>query len=326
LRSPPDAPLLQIRLLPERLASFGVRPLDAADAVQAAYDGRVVGKLYEGDRFFDVVLALAPDYRRRVESVAELPLRTLEGNLARLRDVADIRQIASRYNILHRGGQRVQTVTCNVYGRDLDSFMAELRRRVLAEIEFPPQMHPEFTGAAVEQGKARHELLIHALLAGALILLLAYVAIGNLRNTLLTLVNLPFALVGGLAGALVGHGVLSVGAMVGFVTLFGISVRSAIMLIAHYRHLVEAEGQPWNRATLLRGAQERLPSILMTALVTALAMLPIAFNSDNPGREIMGPMAAIIVGGLASSTLLNLLLLPTILWRFGRFGPPAGGG
>ena len=325
LRSPPNAPLLQIRLLPERLASFGIRPLEAADAVQIAYDGRVVGRFYENNRFFDVSLILAPDQRSRLESVAELPLRTPEGTMIPLREVADIQQISGRYNILHRGGQRVQTVTCNVTGRDLDSFLKELERRIVGEITFPLGMHPEFTGASVEQGEARQELIVHALLVGLAILLLTYVAIGNLRNTLLTLVNLPFSLVGGLMGALVSGDTLSVGSMVGFVTLFGITVRNAIMLISHYRHLIEVEGKEWNLATVIQGARERLPSILMTALVTALAMLPIALNSDNPGREIMGPMAAIIVGGLASSTLLNLLLLPTILWRFGRFEKKSGG-
>jgi Cu/Ag efflux pump CusA len=113
---------------------------------------------------------------------------------------------------------------------------------------------------------------------------------------------------------------LSVGSVVGFVTLFGITVRNSIMLLSHYRYLTETEGKPWNLETVAQGAQERLPSILMTALVTALAMSPIAFDSDNPGREIMGPMAAIIIGGLASSTFLNLMLLPAILLRFGKFG------
>ncbi len=320
LRSPPDAPLLQVRLSPERLASFGIRPLEAADAVRTAYDGRIVGKFYESSRFFDVALILAPELRRRLDSVAELPLRTPEGTMIPLRQIADIQQIEGRYNILHRGGQRVQTVTCKVVGRDLESFLGEAKRRILKEIEFPQDMHPEFTGASVEQGVARRELIVHALLAGAGILLLTYIAIGSLRNTLLILVNLPFSLVGGVIGAFVGGDSLSVGSMVGFVTLFGITVRNAIMLISHYRHLIEVEGKEWNLETVIQGARERLPSILMTALVTALAMLPIAFNSDNPGREIMGPMASIIVGGLASSTLLNLLLLPTILWRYGRFG------
>ncbi|MFZ4703057.1 MAG: efflux RND transporter permease subunit, partial [Candidatus Methylumidiphilus sp.] len=319
LRSPPNAPLLQIRLLSERLASFGIRPMEAADALQTAYDGHIVGRFYENNQFFDVALILAPEHRRQLESVAELPLRTPEGTLITLGEVADIQQISGRYNILHRGGQRVQTVTCNVTGRDLDSFLAELEQRIMREIDFPLGVQPEFTGASVEQGEARMELIAHALLVGVAILLLTYIAIGSLRNTLLTLVNLPFALVGGAIGAMLGGDTLSVGSMVGFVTLFGITVRNAIMLISHYRYLIEVDGKDWNLDTVVQGARERLPSILMTALVTALAMLPIALNSDNPGREIMGPMAVIIVGGLASSTLLNLLLLPTILWRFGRF-------
>jgi len=151
------------------------------------------------------------------------------------------------------------------------------------------------------------------------VLLLIYVAMGSLRLGLLTLSNLPFSLAGGFAAAFLSGGMVSVGSMIGFITLFGITVRNSIMLISHYRHLVERERQTWDIATVIRGADERLPSILMTALVTALAMLPIAIGSDSPGREIMGPMAAIIVGGLVSSTVLNLLVLPAVLWRWGSF-------
>jgi Cu/Ag efflux pump CusA len=213
----------------------------------------------------------------------------------------------------------VQTITCNIDERDMDEFINELKQRVTSEIDWRQGSYPEFIGAALEQAKAREALILHALLAGAGVLLLIFIALGSVRNVALTLVNLPFALLGGVAAVVLTDGTLSIGSFVGFVTLFGITVRNSIMLISHYQHLVDHEGQQWSLDTALRGAQERLPSILMTALVTALAMLPIAFNSDNPGREIMGPMAAIIVGGLASSTLLNLLLLPAILLRFGRF-------
>ena len=151
------------------------------------------------------------------------------------------------------------------------------------------------------------------------VLIFIYIAIGSLRNTSLALINLPFALVGGIIAVLITDATLSVGSIVGFVTLFGITVRNSIMLLSHYRYLVQIEGKQWTLETVILGAQERLPSILMTALVTALAMLPIAFNSDNPGREIMGPMAAIIIGGLVSSTVLNLLLLPGMLLHYGRF-------
>jgi Cu/Ag efflux pump CusA len=135
----------------------------------------------------------------------------------------------------------------------------------------------------------------------------------------LVLINLPFSLVGGVIAVLLTNGVLSIGSMVGFVTLFGITLRNSIMLVSHYQYLVVEEGAQWNADTAIRGAKERLPSILITALVTALAMLPIAMNSDSPGREVMGPMASIIIGGLISSTLLNLLVLPSIMLRYGRF-------
>jgi Cu/Ag efflux pump CusA len=161
--------------------------------------------------------------------------------------------------------------------------------------------------------------VLHSLLAGAFVLMFIYVALGSVRHTLLVLFNLPFALVGGVLAVLVTGHTLSVGSMVGFVTLFGITVRNSIMLVSHYGHLVTAEGCSWAAPTAVRGAAERLPSILMTALVTALAMLPIAFDSDNAGREIMGPMAAIIIGGLASSTVLNLLIMPAIMLNWGRF-------
>ncbi|HYE33947.1 efflux RND transporter permease subunit [Methylocaldum sp.] len=319
LRSPPGTPLLQIRLKLDYLASYGLRPLEVADVLQTALQGRVAGSYYLDNRAYNVAVILPPELRRRSEAVAHIPLRTPDGLVVELGEIADIQQIGGRYNILHRGGQRVQTVTANVTGRDPGSFVEELRRRTFASIDFPPEIYPEFTGAAVEQGKARWELTVHALLSGIGVLLLIFLAIGSVRHTLLTLSNLPFSLAGGVAAAILTGSTLSVGSMVGFVTLFGITVRNAIMLISHYRHLVEREKRPWNLETAIQGAQERLPSILMTALVTALAMLPIAVNSDNPGREIMGPMAAIIIGGLVSSTILNLLLLPAILLKFGRF-------
>lgn len=264
-------------------------------------------------------MALAPELRQQPESLAKLPIRTKDGALIRLEQVAEIRHTASRYNILHQGAQRRQAVTCNVLNRDMNAFIQDLKNRVREEIPVSVDSYPEFTGAAVEQAEARNELILNSLLAGAGVLIFIYIAIGSLRNTLLALVNLPFALIGGIAAVMITEATLSVGSIVGFITLFGITVRNSIMLLSHYRYLVEVEGDRWDLETVVKGAQERLPSILMTALVTALAMFPIAFNSDNPGREIMGPMAAIIMGGLASSTVLNLLLLPAMLLRFGRF-------
>jgi CzcA family heavy metal efflux pump len=319
LRAPPGTPLLDIRIRLGELGRRGLKPSDVFDAVRIAYDGAEVGRIYDGNRVLPVTVVLPPALRREPTTVASLPLRTPDGSIIHLGDVADVHQESGRYVILHSGAQRVQTVTCSVAGRDLNSFFSELKDRIHSDIDLPPDIYLEFTGAAVEQAQSRTSLIVHSLIAGAGILALLYVALRRFRNMMLVLVNLPFSLVGGVLAALVTGGVLSVGSLVGFVTLFGITLRNSIMLVSHFQHLVDVEGLEWNLETAIRGAQERLPSILITALVTALAMLPIAVNSDNPGREIMGPMAAIIIGGLASSTILNLLVLPSIMLRFGRY-------
>ena len=319
LRSPLGTPLMQINVDLDQLGFWGVMPAQVVNTLQAAYETQVVGKQFIGNKLINIAVALAPELRLQPEAIALLPIRTKDGLLVRLEQVAEIRHTASRYNILHQGSQRRQTVTCSVLNRDMDAFMQELKARVLKDIPVSEGSLPEFTGAGVEQAQARKELIIHSLLAGIGVLIFIYSAISSLRNTALALLNLPFALMGGIVAVVISGATLSVGSIVGFITLFGITVRNSIMLVSHYRYLVEVEGRGWNRETVILGAQERLPSILMTALVTALAMLPIAFNSDNPGREIMGPMAAIIIGGLTSSTLLNLCLLPTILLKYGLF-------
>ncbi len=319
LRSPPGTPFLQIRLKTEELAKWGLRPVEVINVIRIAFEGLKVGSINKGNRIFDVAVYLAESHREQPLDVKSLPIKTPGGILIRLDQVADIAQTGGRYNILHQGAQRVQTVTSHVDGRDLESFMDELKERVINEVTFPAGTYPEFTGASIERAKAREELILHSVMAGIGVLILIYIAVGNFRNVMLMLLNLPFSLVGGVIAVLATNSMISVGSMVGFVTLFGITVRNSIMLVSHYKYLVEMDGLPWNLDTAIQGAQERLPSIIMTALVTALAMLPIAFNSDNAGREIMGPMASIIIGGLVSSTILNLLIMPIIMLTFGKF-------
>ncbi|MFW5427510.1 MAG: efflux RND transporter permease subunit, partial [Methylophagaceae bacterium] len=319
LRAPPGEPQIEVRLLLDELAYWGLRPVDVMETVHAGFEGAVVGQINEDNRVFDVVVALPESQRQQPEDVLMLPIKTPSGVMLRLKDVAQIQQVSGRHMILHAGAQRLQTVTSNVTGRDLVSFFAELKQRIHDEVEFSADIYPEFTGAAVAQAQSKEDLLVHSTLAGVAVLLLLFVALQSLRNMSLVLINLPFSLVGGVIAVLLTNGVLSIGSLVGFVTLFGITLRNSIMLVSHFQYLVVEEGLPWNAATAIRGAQERLPSILITALVTALAMLPIALNSDNPGREVMGPMASIIIGGLISSTVLNLLVLPSIMLRYGRF-------
>lgn len=320
VRAAHATPALAITLDAARLASRGISPAAALDSVQLAYGGLPVAEIEAEQRRVPVVVMLSAAARADAAGVGALVIARDSAGDVRLADVATVEQRAGHYNILHRGGQRLQVVTADVTGQDPGRFVSELRKRVFAELRFPDGMYPEFTGAAVEQAEARRDLVAHALLAGLGVLLLIYMAVGRMRHLALIVLNLPFSLVGGALAVQASGGVVSVGSVVGFVTLFGITVRNSIMLVSHYTYLVEVEGCRWDFDTLLRGARERLPAILMTAMVTALAMLPLTIDSDNPGREIMGPMAAIIVGGLVTSTVLNLLVMPALLFRYGRFG------
>jgi Cu/Ag efflux pump CusA len=319
VQSPPGTPQLVIRLRNERMLQWGLQPTDVLDNIRAAYESVPVTQVYDGSRVIGVSVVLSQDIRHSVMQVGKLPLKNIEGRIVRLSDVADVTQENGRSKILHAGAKRIQTVTANVTGRDIQSFSREMKKRIHEEVKLAPGNYVTFTGEAEAQAKSREDLIVHSLLAGVGIFLMLYVAFGRLRNLLLTFANLPFALIGGVLAALFTGGWISLGSLVGFVTLFGITLRNSIMMISHYQHLVDEEGMTWGLETAIRGASERLPSILMTALVTALGLLPLAAGSGQPGREIEGPMATIIVGGLVTSTILNLLILPTIMLHFGRF-------
>jgi Cu/Ag efflux pump CusA len=194
----------------------------------------------------------------------------------------------------------------------------EARDKIAQSVALPPGVFLEFTGAAAAEQQTRDELLLYSGLALALIVMFLFMAFHWRANTWLVMANLPFSLVGSvLAIAITGIGI-SLGTVVGLVTVFGVSARNAILQLAHYEHLVERENLPWNIETVLRGAHERLIPILMTAAVTALGLAPLAFGINHPGQEIEGPMAITVLGGLVSSTLLNLLVLPALSYRFGR--------
>ena len=321
LQAPPGTPQLTVRLRPERVTALGLTPAAALGAVHAAYEGATVGQIYRGTQVIDLVVVLPPRIRDSIAQVGWLTLRNPDGRLVRLSDIADIDVTGGRYKVLHSGGRRIQTVTADVDGRDLQAFEQDASRQIAKQVRLSPGNYVVVSGTAAAQRKARTDLIVHSLLAGVGIFLLLYLAFNSLHNLIITFLNLPFALIGGVIAVLGTGGWLSLGSLVGFVTLFGITLRNSIMLVSHYQHLVEAEGAPWGLETALRGAAERLPSILMTALVTGLGLLPLAVGSGEPGREIEGPMAIIIVGGLATSTILNLLVLPTVLLHFGRFQP-----
>lgn len=319
VQSPPGTPQLVMRLRTDKMAKLGLHPTDVLDSIRAGYEGVPVAQVYEGNRVVGVSVLLASEARDDVQEAGNLPLFNADGKLIRLRDVADIAQENGRSKILHAGAKRIQTVTANVVDRDISSFTDELKSKLKADLVLSQGAYLEFTGAAEANAKSREALILQSLLAGVTVFLMLYIAFGRLRNLLLTFANLPFALIGGVLAVMFTGGWISLGSLVGFVTLFGITLRNSIMMISHYQHLIDEENCVWGLDTCIRGASERLPSILMTALVTALGLLPLAAGSGQPGREIEGPMATIIVGGLVTSTILNLLILPTIMLHFGKF-------
>ncbi|MGA2244367.1 MAG: efflux RND transporter permease subunit [Verrucomicrobiota bacterium] len=327
--APPGAPRVVVRLRPDRLTQFGFRPVEVLEAVRTAYQGDVVAQTYEGAKVFDVEMILEPEARQEPEAVGDLLVSNPQGMRLALKQLAEVYLTTGRYAILHDGARRRQTVTCNPAGRDVGSFVAEAQKQIAGHVNFPAGVYPEFSGTAEEQQQAQNELLLHSLFAAAGIVVVLAFVFHRTRPLLLVLANLPFALVGGVLAIFLasylsgGPASLSLGTMVGFVTLFGITMRNSIMMISHFEHLVKVEGHPWGLETALRGATERLVPILMTALVTALGLLPLALGSGEAGREIEGPMAVVILGGLVTSTALNLLVLPTLALRHGRFGEQA---
>lgn len=317
--SPAGLPQVTVALRPVDLRHWGLDPVEVLDAVRTAYQGDVVGQTYRGNAVFNVLVILDATVRGRLSAVGDLPLRTSGGRYVRLSQVADVYQSAGRYQVQHLGGQRVQAVTANVAGRDVAGFVAAAKRKIAREVRLPEGVYVTFAGAAEAQAAARRDLLLHAGLAGFGIVVLLAVVTGSPANLLLVLVNLPFAFVGGVAAVALTGGVLSLGSIVGFVTLSGISLRNSVMMIAHYEQMVTRDGRAWDAATAAAGAADRMVPILMTSLVTGLGLLPLALGAGEPGREIEGPMALVILGGLATSTVLSLLILPVLALRFARF-------
>lgn len=318
LQSPPGNPQVNIKLLPEQLTNYGISRADALDVIRAAYENLPVAQIYERMIPVDIAVTIDTEFKDDLEDIKKLPLSSSSGQIVELGDIAQITQVSGRSKILHQGGKRVQTITSNINNYDLNDYVNNVRKG-LEQLQLGSGNYFEITGEAQENAKSREDLIAHSTIAIAGVLLMLYIAFGTLKNLSLTLLNLPFALIGGVIAASLHGGWISIGSLVGFVTLFGITLRNSIMLISHYQHLVDYEGHTWNLETCILGASERLPSILMTALVAGLALLPIAIGSGEPGKEIEGPMAMIIIGGLFTSTILNLLILPTVLLNYGDF-------
>ncbi|MBN1421621.1 MAG: efflux RND transporter permease subunit [Planctomycetes bacterium] len=314
-------PQVEVRLKSEAAARYGLTAGRIRHAAATLVKGRKVGEVYEGQKVYDVAVWGAPHVRGDAGALRQLLIETPSGARVRLGDVAEVAIVPTLNTIKREGASRRIDVTFNVRGEDLGVVARKVEEKVRS-LPFDRGYHPEILGEYAASRESRNRLLSLAALAVAGILLLFHVEFKSFRLTFLVFLSLPFALIGGVAGALAGGGVLSLGSLIGFITVLGVAARNGIMLVSHYRHLELEEGVPFGSELILRGAAERLSPILMTALSTGFALLPLVASGNLPGNEIEYPMALVILGGLTTSTALNLFFLPALYAAFGRTRAP----
>jgi CzcA family heavy metal efflux pump len=296
---------------------YGLTPGDVRRAAAIMMASEPMSEISAGGKLYTVSAWTTPATRQSLTDLERLPIDTPAGGHVALGTVADISIGPSPSQIIRDNGVRMTEVDANVSGRDLGSVAADVRA-VLARTALPPGYHVQLQGEAVERAAAQQRLIYYGIAAALAILLLLVVAFQSWRLAVLLLVTLPMALVGGVLAAWGGLGTITLGALVGFFTVLGIAARNGILMISHFQHLERNEDVPFGRGLVLRGAGERLSPILMTALATALALAPLVVYGNQPGQEIEYPMAIVILGGLATSTLLNLFVLPALYLRFSR--------
>ena len=310
-------PQVEVRMRPEAAQIAGVTPGQVRESLATLLRGTKVGEIYEDQMIFDAVVWSVPAVRSDLFAIKRLPIDTMGGGYVPLEAVADVTLAPTPNEITREGGSRRIDVTANVRERDLGAVARDIQA-ALGNVTFPEGYHAEVLGEYAAREESQNRLLALGLLALLGILLVLHVDFGSARLVSLVALTLPFALIGGVAAAFLSGGVLSLGSLVGFVTVLGIAARNGIMLVSHYRHLEDVEGVPFGRELVERGAAERLAPILMTALATGLALVPIVVGGSRSGQEVEHPMAVVILGGLFTSTLLNLFLLPPLYLRYGR--------
>jgi len=318
-----NIPTLQVKVNAANAARLGLQTGEASEAIQTAYVGKEVTRILEGQVSFPLVVRYGLDENRSVQAIRDTLIDTPSGARAPLSSLADIREDRGPNFIMREFVQRRIVVQCNVAGRDLVSTVKDIQTRVGNQVKLPQGYHIEYGGQFEAESQATRLLLMLGALAMVAMAFLLATVFRSLIDAVVILLNLPLALVGGVAGVFAGGGVLSVASIIGFITLFGIATRNGIMLISHIRHLIEVEGVTNVWEAVIRGAQERLIPILMTASAAGLALIPIALGKGQPGSEIQAPMAFVILFGLTSSTFLNMFVVPAA-WFVAHRNRPQG--
>ena len=311
-----EVPEIQVKVDLAKAQRYGVKPGDVRRASATMMAGEEVGDLFRDGKAYDVNVWSVPAARQNVSAFRRLPIDTPNGGHVALGEVADVRIAPAQSVIYRENASRRIDIGGDVASKNLGTVMREVERKV-AQIKFPIGYHAVVIGEYAERQAAQKRLTTFAIAAAFGVFLILLGSFGNLRLAVLGFLTLPSALVGGLLGAYFTGGVISLGSMVGFLTVFGIAARNGILLINHYQHLEKFEGEPFGPGLVLRGAMERLSPILMTAAATGLALVPLIVAGAIPGHEIEHPMAIVILCGLVTSTLLNLFVVPSIYLRYG---------
>jgi CzcA family heavy metal efflux pump len=312
-----DIPQIQIKLDLAAAERYGLKPGDVRRATATMLASEEVGDIFRDGVAYDVHVWSTPESRDSLADVGSMLIDTPDGGRVRLDDVADVRMIPVPNEIHRVSVTRSIDVSANVRGRDLGSIVADVEQRLEA-VDFPLGYNAEMLGEFTERQEAQRRLQAFAILAVLGIFLILVTSFGSWRLATLAFVTLPMALVGGVLAAYFGGGVISLGSLVGFFTVLGIVARNGIMMVSHFQHLEEHEGMRFGRELVMRGSRERLAPILMTALTTGFALVPLVLSGDVPGQEIEYPMGIVILGGLITTTLLNLFVLPSLYLRFGK--------
>jgi CzcA family heavy metal efflux pump len=315
-----EIPFVTIAFDRDAIARYGLTIGTVGRVIETAFRGTAVSRILEGDASFDLVLRFPDDVRESIERMRALQVGTPSGARVPLSALASVERSRGPNQIGRENVQRRIITMANVADRDLGSVVADARARIEANVALPVGYHIEYGGQLESAAAAARTLMLLGSVVIAGMFLLLYLAFDTARDALLVMLNLPLALLGGVAGVYASGGVLTVAAIIGFITLFGIATRNGVMLIAHIHHLEREEGIVDAVERVRRGAVERLIPITMTALATALALVPLALSAGQPGSEIQAPMAVVILCGLLSSTVLNMVVIPTLYLRFGHYG------
>ncbi|MEN8006286.1 MAG: efflux RND transporter permease subunit [Candidatus Krumholzibacteriota bacterium] len=314
-----DVPQVRIQADRERMAMYGLRPTDLDELIDLAFLGVTTSQVYDGEHRHDLVVRFAPQYRGDLESIRRTLIDTPNGGPIPLEMVADIRIDRGPNYISRENVQRKIVIQANVAGRDLRGAVEEIREKIGNNIDLPQGYFVEFGGQFESEERATRTVTWLSLVSLIAIMVALYLEFGNFRQATLVMVNLPLALIGGIVSVFLTEGIISIASLVGFITLFGIAVRNGILMVSHYNHLMDEEGVPL-RTAVIQGSLERLSPILMTAMTTGLALVPLALAGDKPGSELESPMAIVILGGLVTATFLNLVVVPALFLKWGRKG------